>query len=173
MGALSGGEGKRSRPTSDKGNGDGLPVATANREELAGAIVATTPAAKDRTRTEGVNEEDSEYGRRQTAPPHTRTGISRGGQGRRPESTRKCRRARSTETDELDATTGNTGDMLVRICSCETMRLACDRMVRNEGAGRVDGMGVAKLPAWLVANHGAPPTRFDSLGLAAFSTPRD
>ena len=42
------------------------PVATANREESAEAIVAATPAAKGRTQTEGVTEEDHACGRRQT-----------------------------------------------------------------------------------------------------------
>jgi len=64
-------------------------------------------------------------------------------------------RARSTEADELDATAGNTEDLLERICSRENMRAACDRVVRNGGAGGVDGMGVAELPAWLDANHDA------------------
>ncbi len=64
-------------------------------------------------------------------------------------------RARSTEADELEATTGNTGDLLERICSWENMSEACARVVRNGGAGGVDGMGVAELPAWLEANHGA------------------
>jgi RNA-directed DNA polymerase len=61
----------------------------------------------------------------------------------------------STEADELDATAGNTEDLLERICSRENMRAACDRVVRNGGAGGVDGMGVAELPAWLDANHDA------------------
>ena len=61
----------------------------------------------------------------------------------------------STEADELDATTGNTEDLLERICSRENMQAACDRVVRNGGAGGVDGMGVAELPAWLDANHDA------------------
>lgn len=64
-------------------------------------------------------------------------------------------RARSTEADELDASTGNTRDLLERICSRENMQAACERVVRNGGAGGVDGMGVAELPAWLDANHGA------------------
>ena len=64
-------------------------------------------------------------------------------------------RARSTEADELDATTGNTEDLLERICSRENMQVACERVVRNGGAGGVDGMGAAELPAWLDANHGA------------------
>ena len=65
-------------------------------------------------------------------------------------------RARSTEADEPDATqVGNTEDLLERICSRENMQLACERVVRNGGAGGVDGMGVAELPAWLDANHGA------------------
>ena len=65
-------------------------------------------------------------------------------------------RARSTEADEPDATqVGNTEDLLERICSRENMQAACDRVVRNGGAGGVDGMGVAELPAWLDANHGA------------------
>lgn len=65
-------------------------------------------------------------------------------------------RARSTEEDELDAMQdGNTEDLLERICSRESMQAACDRVVRNGGAGGVDGMEVAELPAWLDANHGA------------------
>ena len=64
--------------------------------------------------------------------------------------------ARSTEADELDAMqAGNTEDLLERICSRGNMQLACDRVVRNGGAGGVDGMEVAELPAWLDANHGA------------------
>ena len=61
----------------------------------------------------------------------------------------------STEADELDATAGNTEDLLERICSRENMRAACDRVVRNGGAGGVDGMAVSELPAWLEANHEA------------------
>ena len=61
----------------------------------------------------------------------------------------------STEADELDATAGNAEDLLERICSRENMRAACDRVARNGGAGGVDGMGVAELPAWLDANHEA------------------
>ena len=65
-------------------------------------------------------------------------------------------RARSTEEDELDAMQdGNTEDLLERICSRGNMQAACDRVVRNGGAGGVDGMGVAELPAWLDANHDA------------------
>ena len=64
--------------------------------------------------------------------------------------------ARGTEEDELDATqAGNTEYLLERICSRENMQAACDRVVRNGGAGGVDGMGVAELPAWLDANHDA------------------
>ena len=64
--------------------------------------------------------------------------------------------ARGTEEDELDAMqVGNTEDLLERICSRENMQAACDRVVRNGGAGGVDGMGVAELPAWLDANHDA------------------
>jgi len=61
----------------------------------------------------------------------------------------------STEADELDATAGNTEDLLERICSRENMRAACDRVVRNGGAGGVDGMAVSELPGWLEANHEA------------------
>ena len=57
-------------------------------------------------------------------------------------------RARSSEGDEPDAT-GNTTDLLERICSRGNMRLACDRVVRNGGAGGVDGMEAAELDAWL------------------------
>lgn len=64
-------------------------------------------------------------------------------------------RARSTEGDELDATTGNTDDLLERICSWDSMSEACARVVRNGGAGGVDGMAVSELPAWLDANHEA------------------
>ena len=65
-------------------------------------------------------------------------------------------RAWSTEEDELDAMQdGNTEGLLERICSRENMQAACDRVVRNGGAGGVDGMGVAELPAWLDANHDA------------------
>jgi group II intron reverse transcriptase/maturase len=63
--------------------------------------------------------------------------------------------ARSNEADELDARTGNTEDLLERICSRENMQLACDRVVRNGGAGGVDGMAVSELPDWLDANHEA------------------
>ena len=64
--------------------------------------------------------------------------------------------ARGTEEDELDAMqVGNTEYLLERICSRENMQAACDRVVRNGGAGGVDGMGVAELPAWLDANHDA------------------
>ena len=63
-------------------------------------------------------------------------------------------RARSSEGDEPDAT-GNTTDLLERICSRGNMRLACDRVVRNGGAGGVDGMAVSELPGWLEANHDA------------------
>lgn len=62
---------------------------------------------------------------------------------------------RKTEADEHNTETGNTTDLLERICSRENMQLACDRVVRNGGAGGVDGMGVRELPAWLDANHGA------------------
>ena len=64
-------------------------------------------------------------------------------------------RARSTEADELDATVGNTEDLLERICSRENMQAACDRVVRNGGAGGVDGMEAAELDAWLSDNHDA------------------
>jgi len=65
--------------------------------------------------------------------------------------------SRNIEADEPDAEdkTGNTEDLLERICSRENMQLACDRVVGNGGAGGVDGMGVDELPAWLDANHGA------------------
>ena len=64
--------------------------------------------------------------------------------------------ARGTEEDEPDAMqVGDTEDLLERICSRENMQAACDRVVRNGGAGGVDGMGVAELPAWLDANHDA------------------
>ena len=64
-------------------------------------------------------------------------------------------RARSTEADELDASTGNTEDLLERICSWDNMSEACARVVRNGGAGGVDGMAVSELPGWLEANHEA------------------
>ena len=64
-------------------------------------------------------------------------------------------RAWSNEADELDATIGNTGDLLERICSWGNMGEACARVVRNGGAGGVDGMEVTELEAWLEANHGA------------------
>ena len=48
-------------PGEGKGN-NGPPVATANREESAEAIVAATPVAKGRTQTEGVTEEDHASG---------------------------------------------------------------------------------------------------------------
>ena len=64
--------------------------------------------------------------------------------------------ARSTEADELDARqTGNAEDLLERICSWDNMSEACARVVRNGGAGGVDGMAVSELPAWLEANHEA------------------
>ena len=63
-------------------------------------------------------------------------------------------RARTGEGDEPN-TTGNTTDLLERVCSRENMQAACDRVVRNGGAGGVDGMDVRDLPAWLEANHGA------------------
>ena len=61
----------------------------------------------------------------------------------------------SNEADELDARTGNTGDLLERICSWENMGEACARVVRNGGAGGVDGMAVSELTDWLEANHEA------------------
>ncbi len=64
-------------------------------------------------------------------------------------------RARSTGVGGPDETTGNTEDLLERICSRDNMLEACARVVRNAGAGGVDGMGVAELPAWLEANYGA------------------
>lgn len=64
-------------------------------------------------------------------------------------------RTRNIEADELDASAGNTDDLLERICARENMQAACGRVVRNGGAGGVDGMGVAELPAWLEANHDA------------------
>ena len=65
-------------------------------------------------------------------------------------------RARSTEEDELDAMQdGNTEGLLERICSRENMQVACDRVVRNGGAGGVDGMEAAELDAWLSDNHDA------------------
>ena len=63
-------------------------------------------------------------------------------------------RARSSEGDEPDAT-GNTTDLLERVCSRGNMRLACDRVVRNGGAGGAGGMAVSELPGWLEANHDA------------------
>ncbi|MBO7674332.1 MAG: group II intron reverse transcriptase/maturase [Atopobiaceae bacterium] len=72
-----------------------------------------------------------------------------------PEHPEAPTRARSIEADELDARTGNTDDLLERICSWDNMSEACARVVRNGGAGGVDGMGVAELPAWLEANHEA------------------
>ena len=41
-----------------EGKGNGPPVATANREEPAEAIVPAPPAGKGRTQTEGVTEGD-------------------------------------------------------------------------------------------------------------------
>ena len=64
-------------------------------------------------------------------------------------------RSRNSEADELDVTTGNTRDLLERVCERGNMLTACDRVVRNAGAGGVDGMGCAELPAWLEANHDA------------------
>ena len=52
-------------------------------------------------------------------------------------------RARSNEADELDACVGNTRDLLERICSWDNMSEACARVVRNGGAGGVDGMEAA------------------------------
>ena len=58
-GGLTGGK-ERAKEQADpeRDNGDGPPVATANREESAEAIVAATPAAKGRTQTEGATEGD-------------------------------------------------------------------------------------------------------------------
>jgi hypothetical protein len=58
-------------------------------------------------------------------------------------------RSRNSEADELDVTTGNTRDLLERVCERGNMLTACDRVVRNAGAGGVDGMGCAEIPAWL------------------------
>ena len=62
---------------------------------------------------------------------------------------------RNIEADELDEATGNTDDLLERICSWENVLEACRHVVRNGGAGGVDGMDVRELCAWLEANHGA------------------
>ena len=65
-------------------------------------------------------------------------------------------RARSTEEDELDAMQdGNTEGLLERICSRENMQVACDSVVRNGGAGGVDGMEAVELDAWLSDNYDA------------------
>ena len=64
-------------------------------------------------------------------------------------------RARSTEADGLNAITGNTRDLPGRVCERGNMLAACDRVVRNAGAGGVDGMDVSELPAWLEANYDA------------------
>jgi group II intron reverse transcriptase/maturase len=50
---------------------------------------------------------------------------------------------------------GNTEGLLERICSRENMQVACDRVVRNGGAGGVDGMEAAELDAWLSDNYDA------------------
>lgn len=50
---------------------------------------------------------------------------------------------------------GNAKDLLERICARDNMREACRRVVRNKGAGGVDGMGVAELDEWLSANYDA------------------
>ena len=72
--------------------------------------------------------------------------------------------ARGTEEDELDAMqVGNTEDLLERICSRENMQAACDRVVRNGGAGGVDGMGVAELPAWLDVERRIVPMNDDRM----------
>ena len=65
----------------------------------------------------------------------------------------------STEEDELNASTGNTKDLLERICSRENMQAACERVIRNGGASGVDGMETAELSAWLDANHEALTSR--------------
>ena len=62
----------------------------------------------------------------------------------------------NTERGEFDATQrGDAKDLLERICARENMREAYRRVVRNKGAGGVDGMQVAELDAWLEANYDA------------------
>ena len=62
----------------------------------------------------------------------------------------------NTERGEFDATQrGDAKDLLERICERENMREAYRRVVRNKGAGGVDGMQVAELDAWLEANYDA------------------
>ena len=64
--------------------------------------------------------------------------------------------APNTEGGELDATRRGDGkDLLERICARENMREAYRRVVRNRGAGGVDGMQVTELDAWLSANYDA------------------
>ena len=65
-------------------------------------------------------------------------------------------RTPNNEAGEFDATQGgDAGDLLERICARDNMREAYRRVVRNRGAGGVDGMGVAELDAWLSANYDA------------------
>ena len=64
--------------------------------------------------------------------------------------------APNTEVGELDAEPrGDAKDLLERICERENMREAYRRVVRNRGAGGVDGMQVTELDAWLSANYDA------------------
>lgn len=64
--------------------------------------------------------------------------------------------APNTEGGEFDAEPRGGGkDLLERICSRGNMREAYRRVVRNKGAGGVDGMTVAELDAWLHDNYDA------------------
>jgi undecaprenyl-diphosphatase len=64
--------------------------------------------------------------------------------------------APNTEVGELDAEPrGDAKDLLERICARENMREAYRRVVRNGGAGGVDGMQVTELDAWLHDNYDA------------------
>jgi len=62
----------------------------------------------------------------------------------------------NTEEDEFDAKPGkNRKDLLEEICDRENMQEAYLKVVRNKGAGGVDGMTVGELDGWLEENYEA------------------
>lgn len=64
--------------------------------------------------------------------------------------------ARNSEAGEFDAQPNDSAkDLLERICERDNMREAYKRVVRNKGAGGVDGMPVRELNGWLARNYDA------------------
>ena len=131
----------------------GRQVATANSEESAEGIVPAPPLGRpEPSRKEPLRETVGTVEGRKLQPEGY---LARAGaEPREQPGAPTC--APNTEVGELDATRRGDGkDLLERICARENMREAYRRVVRNRGAGGVDGMGVAELDSWLEANYDA------------------